>query len=94
MRSSPGPDHVEGEDEDRGHDGNEAGNGRPLAREDAVDLGALLVLLALVGLDHAGVADVEDELEAHVGNGRARIDSALLLHLTDDVGHRLLFVRT
>ena len=50
-----------------------------------------VVLLALVRLYHAVVANVEDELEAHVGNGRARIESTLLLHLADN-GFDCLFL--
>ena len=86
----PTADDVEREQKHREHDGDEAGYGRPLAGEDAVDARGLLVLPALAGLHDAGVAYVKDEREAHVGDGGARVEPALVLHLADDALDRLL----
>ena len=76
---------VEGEVEYGGHDEYEAGDGRILAGEDAVDAFTAGPLLALFWADDRGLADLLDEVEAHVGHGGAAIHAALGLHLDDDV---------
>ena len=69
----PGTDHVERQVEYEPHDEDKHGDGGPLAGEDAIDGLAALALLALLGFDDARVADVENEREAHVGDGGARV---------------------
>ena len=50
------------------------------------------MLLALAGFHHGVVAHPADVGEAHVGHGRGTVQSAFLLHLPQDVAHRLLLV--
>ena len=56
------------------------------------DLAAALVLLALAGLDDRLRHDAPDERVAHVGNRGGAVESALALHLRDDVLDRLHLV--
>ena len=77
--------HVKGEPEDERHDAHEDGDGRVLAREDAVGRHGARVLAALARLDHALGAHPLDEREAHVGERRHAVAAGLALHLGDDV---------
>ena len=78
-------DRMERQPADQSHDGHERRNARPAAREHAVDALAALALAALAGLGHAGVHDLLDEREAHVGDGCRAVEPALRLHLAHDV---------
>ena len=49
-------------------------------------------LLALPGADDRGLADLLDEVEAHVGHGGGPVHAALVLHLDDDVLQHLPLV--
>ena len=50
------------------------------------------MLLALLGLDDAAVADLLYVGKAHIGDGGAAVKSAFLFHLQNDVFERFLFV--
>ena len=79
------PDHIERQEKYESHDRDEHRNGSVSAGQDAVELLAAQVLLALVRFRDALVADLMDVGKAHVSDGSAAIQPALLLHLEDNV---------
>ena len=88
----PGPDHVEGQIKHQSHHAEENGDRRVLPGQHPVDLAASCVFPALLRLRYAGVADLHDKGESHIGNGGAAVKPALFFHLERDVLQRFLFV--
>ena len=66
-------DHIEGKEEDQGHDSNKHRNCGPLSRKDPVDLATSLVFPALSWLYDRLITEALDEDEAHVRNGSRMI---------------------
>ena len=87
-----GADEGEGQEEDQAHDQDKGRDGGVLAGEDLVEALAAPVLLALVGLDDAALADLLDVGIAHIGDGGAPVQAPLVLHLQNDVLQHLALV--
>ena len=88
----PGAYSIEGEVEDKGHDTQKGGQGGPSAGEHAVDASAAAPLLALAWFHHSLLCHAAYVAVAHVGDGGTAIQTAFLLHLAQDMFHRLALV--
>ena len=88
----PGTYRVEREVEDRRHDDEEGGNGSVATGQDLVDADAPPVFLTFFGVYDSLLADLQDEVEAHVGECGTAVEAAFLLHLADDVLDGFLLV--
>ena len=88
----PSAEGVEGEVEDGRHDEQEGWNGCVAASQNLIDTDASPLFVALLRMHHTAAAHLQDETETHIGECSTAVQSALLLHLADDMFDGLLFV--
>ena len=88
----PGADHVERQEEHQTHDRDKNGDRSVLSGQNPVDLPASFMLTAFTRLCDAGVTDLHDKREPHIGDGCAAVQSALFFHLEGDMLQRFLLV--
>ena len=87
-----GTDQEEGQKEDQAHNGDENRNPCIFSGQDLIELFAPDMFPALLGFDHAGVADLADEVKTHVRHGGTVVQAPLLLHLQDQVVQRFSLI--
>ena len=87
-----GADQGEGQEKDQAHDADKGGNGGKFAGENPVDPLAALMLRAFAGLGDALAAYALDIGVAHIRDGGAPIQTALVFHLQNDMVEQLHLV--
>ena len=87
-----GPHHIEGQEENQAHDGNEQRDGQVAIGEYPVDFHTAPVLLTFGGLFHAAGAHAVDEIVPHIRQGGVPVQTGVCLHFDDGVLDELFLV--